>query len=387
MLEWILITHQASTLVFAFLMLLNSWLNGVLIRRLEAYPPIKKAPFVSILVPARNEARNLEACLNGLLSQDYPAFEVLVLDDHSTDATPLILEQFTAKDSRLRAVPGENLPEGWLGKHWACHQLAQQARGEWLLFADADTVFHPHTVRDAMAAAEFEQADFLTAVPHEEMITLGERLLVPYFLISALSFIPVFLSRWIRFPAFTFTIGQFILVRKQAYWAMGGHQAVRDNAVDDLALGKRAVAIGLRWRIADGRNRITCRMYHGFREAWQGFSKNMFAAFGYNVAVYSFVWLWSAVVFLEPLVVIGGRALGWTSPYFQVDLALLHWVVVLLVWVLTYYRLRLPIGLALLYPVTFLLSLVVAGYSMWLTFQGQAEWKGRKVLRPKIRWI
>ncbi len=387
MLEWILITHQASTLVFAFLMLLNSWLNGVLIRRLEAYPPIKKAPFVSILVPARNEARNLEACLNGLLSQDYPAFEVLVLDDHSTDATPLILEQFTAKDSRLRAVPGENLPEGWLGKHWACHQLAQQARGEWLLFADADTVFHPHTVRDAMAAAEFEQADFLTAVHHEEMITLGERLLVPYFLISALSFIPVFLSRWIRFPAFTFTIGQFILVRKQAYWAMGGHQAVRDNAVDDLALGKRAVAIGLRWRIADGRNRITCRMYHGFREAWQGFSKNMFAAFGYNVAVYSFVWLWSAVVFLEPLVVIGGRALGWTSPYFQVDLALLHWVVVLLVWVLTYYRLRLPIGLALLYPVTFLLSLVVAGYSMWLTFQGQAEWKGRKVLRPKIRWI
>ncbi len=257
MLEWILITHQASTLVFAFLMLLNSWLNGVLIRRLEAYPPIKKAPFVSILVPARNEARNLEACLNGLLSQDYPAFEVLVLDDHSTDATPLILEQFTAKDSRLRAVPGENLPEGWLGKHWACHQLAQQARGEWLLFADADTVFHPHTVRDAMAAAEFEQADFLTAVPHEEMITLGERLLVPYFLISALSFIPVFLSRWIRFPAFTFTIGQFILVRKQAYWAMGGHQAVRDNAVDDLALGKRAVAMGLRWRITDGRNRIT----------------------------------------------------------------------------------------------------------------------------------
>ena len=387
MLEWILSTHQVSTLAFAFLMLLIAWLNGVMMRRLETYPPARKVPFVSILIPARNEERNIEACLNGLLSQDYPAFEVLVLDDHSTDATPHILAKIAVQDARLRVVQGADLPDGWLGKHWACHQLAQLAQGEWLLFADADTVFHPCTVSDAIAAAEYEQADFLTAVPHEQMLTPGERLLVPYFLISALSFIPVFLSRWIRHPVLTFTIGQFILVRKQAYLATGGHQAIRDNAVDDLALGKRAVAMGLRWIIADGRNRITCRMYRGFREAWQGFSKNMFAAFGYNVSVYLFIWLWSAVLFLEPLVVIGGFALGWVSPYFRLDLALLHWGIILLVWMLAYYRLRLPVGFALFYPVPFLLSLAVAGHSMWLTFHGQAEWKGRKVLRPKIRWI
>lgn len=387
MLDGILRTHQISTLIFAFLVLLIAWLNGVMTRRLEKYPRAKTFPFVSILIPARNEARNLEACLNGLLNQDYPAYEVLVLDDHSSDATPQILAQFSARDSRLRVLQGLDIPDGWLGKHWACHQLAQVAQGEWLLFADADTVFHPQTVSDAVAAVEEEQADFLTAVPHEQMVTLGERLLVPYFLISALSFIPVFLSRWIKLPVFTFTIGQFIFIRAQAYRLIGGHQAVRDNAVDDLALGKRAVAMGLRWCIADGRNRITCRMYHSFREAWQGFSKNMFAAFGYNVAVYLFIWLWSAVLFLEPLVVLIGASLGWSSPYFRVDLALLHWMVVLFIWGLAYYRLRMPVGWALLYPVVFLLALIVAGNSFWLTLRGQAEWKGRKVLRPKIRWI
>lgn len=387
MFEWILQTHQVGTLLFALLVFLVALLNGLMMRRLETYPAAKGLPFVSILIPARNEERNLEFCLNGLLNQDYPRYEVIVLDDQSTDATPQILSRFAAKDSRLRVLQGAEIPEGWLGKHWACHQLAQAAQGEWFLFADADTVFHPQTVSNAVGAVEYERADFLTVVPFEQMDSLGEKILVPYFLISALSFIPVFLTRWIKFPAFTFTIGQFIFVQAQAYWASGGHQAIRDNAVDDLALGKLAVARGLRWRIADGRNRITCRMYRGFREAWQGFTKNMFAAFGYNVAVYLFVWLWSAVLFLEPLAVLLGYTLGWSSPFLRFDLAGVHLILVLLIWGMAYDRLRLPVGLALLYPVTFLLSLAVAVNSFWLTFRGQAEWKGRKVLRPKIRLI
>jgi len=167
----------------------NTW--GV--PRLGQSPSPGRWPFVSILVPARNEAENIEACVRSLLCQDYPSFEVIVLDDQSTDETPRILARFKQQYLQLRVLQGSPLPPEWLGKHWACHQLAGQARGELLLFTDADTYHQPHALRQAVAVLEAMQADLISLLPHQEARTWGERLIIPFIAFGLYAFLPL---RW-----------------------------------------------------------------------------------------------------------------------------------------------------------------------------------------------
>ncbi|HET9870619.1 MAG TPA: glycosyltransferase, partial [bacterium] len=177
-----------------------------------------------MLIPARNEEKRLSPCLESLLAQDYPAFEVRVLDDRSTDGTWKLAQGFARKHKRLRVLRGRELPAGWLGKPWACFQLAGAARGEWLFFTDADTWHAPDMLKRTVQMAEARKADVLTLLTRQVTRSWMEALVIPVMAFHLLSFFP---AKWSlrprsRLNAFAGVSGQFVFIRKQAYRAFGG---------------------------------------------------------------------------------------------------------------------------------------------------------------------
>ncbi len=383
-----LVLEHYPLIVLAFLSL-SLWTaitNARYLRRFSEYPSPKRFPRVSILVPARNEAENIEACVRSLLAQDYPDFEVLVLDDHSTDATGEILHRLARGDSRLRVFDGEALPEGWLGKHWACHQLAQKARGDLLLFTDADTRHHPAMLSESVSALLAENVDLLTAFPLEKVVTWGERLILPFMALGILAFLPLRLARRLRRPGLSVTIGQFMLFRRPAFEAVGGYASVRAQVVDDVALGRRIIAQGYRWFLLDGTERIVCRMYGGFWEAVDGFTKNVFAFFEYRVVFYLLAWTWVILAFLQPPLALLSRALGENLTQFPFGLALVAVAESVTLFRVAYRRFGFPTYLAFFYPLTVLLFAMIALRSLVLSVLGAATWKGRTIARPALRW-
>ena len=187
-------------IVFQAVVLLIILSNIRLIHRARRHVPPPVFPTVSILVPARNEEKNIAACVDSLLAQDYPSFEVIVLDDQSSDATRSILETLGGGRTKLRILDGSPPAEGRVGKNWACIQLARQATGDLLFFTDADTLHHPQTLKAIVTALVGEQADLLTGFPRQEVRTWGERLLVPFFSWALLCFIPLELAYRLRLP-------------------------------------------------------------------------------------------------------------------------------------------------------------------------------------------
>lgn len=377
--------HQLGIVVFLGILLVIAVSNLLTLRRLGRYPLPLHFPRVSVLLPARNEETVIEDCVRSLLAQDYPDFEVLVLDDSSTDGTGEVLASLSREDGRLRVLEGQPLPEGWMGKHWACQQLADAATGELILFTDADTVHHPQALRLGVSALLAEQADLMSGFLRQRLLTWGERLTVPSIFWCFFSFLPLALAQRVRAPALSLTNGQWMLFRRSAYQAVGGHAAVRANPVDDIALGQRVKAKGLRWRIVDVGDFVSCRMYPGFRAALEGFTKNLFAVFDFRLAEYLFVWIWMTLITVEPLAVSVLWPLRVGREVFALWPALLAVGEMLALWVITMARLRFLPYLALLYPVHILLLVFIAFRSLLWTATGRATWKGRTLPRQRVR--
>ena len=306
---------------FIFIVLLITLMNFFLVKRLGEFPATETIPRVSILVPARNEADNIEGCLVSLLAQDYPDFEIFALDDHSTDGTASVLARLADRDARLRIISGKALPAGWLGKHWACHQLAQAATGDLILFTDADTRHTPDMLRAGVSALLAENADMVTAMPQQLAQTWGERLVIPAAGVFMLCFLPLGFAQQFRLPSFAFAIGQFMLFRRTSFEAVGGYMAVRGDVVDDVALARRIVREGYRWRIMDATRHISCRMYRGFWEAVDGFTKNIFAFFNHHLLLFVIAWWWIEVAFVLPLLVVLAHVFGMPVEFFPPELA------------------------------------------------------------------
>jgi len=381
------VQHQIGLLIFLLAILLITLSNILILRKLGDYPMPEHFPGVSVLIPARNEENNIGHCVRSLLNQEYPDFEVLVLDDNSTDGTWKVLSEIASENEPLNAIRGKKLPDGWFGKHWACHQLAQAARGELFLFTDADTRHHPLALRDAVAALIARKADLLTAFPHEEVISWGERLTVPLFPWFVIAFLPLFLAYRLREPSLSATIGQFMLFRRQAYEQIGGYEAIRQEVVDDVALGRRIKAEGLKWRMINGDKRIRCRMYHSFREGYRGFTKNLFAGFGYKILKFTLVWLWLGIAFLEPVIVLVTALTGPVSlSNLSIVLAAAAAVTSLLIWGASHWCFDFPLYLTLLYPVSIVVALAIAAGSMFFALTGRADWRGRVFAKPELKW-
>lgn len=281
------------------------------------------APLISIVIPARNEAANIERCVRSLTAQRYPNFEVIAVDDGSTDATPSILARLAAADARLRIVRGGALPPGWTGKNHAITLGVQGARGAWLLFVDADVSLHPGALSAAYLAARRQAAAMLSLWARQDLGSFWERVAQPVIVGMSHASDPFQRISSDRHPDAAFANGQFILVERGAYERIGGHAAVRDEVVEDQMLARRLKHAGYRLVMLDGTRVLSTRMYTSLAGIWEGWSKNNFLtlgrslllAFGAALAVYfvsvsPFVLaIWALIMFkfshqvLDPLLV------------------------------------------------------------------------------------
>ncbi len=340
----------------------------------------KKGPLVSVLIPARNEEGRIRPCLESLLKQDYPAFEILVLDDRSTDGTFNLVKGLSRRNSRLKVLPGKELPPGWLGKPWACFQLSKKARGEWFLYLDADTWHHPQMLRRTVQMAEEKEAEVLTLFTRQVTQTWMEALVIPVMAYTLLAFLP---ARWsLRkdsfFNRFAGVSGQFVFIRKRVYRAFGGHETVKNEIVEDLNFGKQVVLSGHRLVYGDGSELSFCRMYTNAREVWQGFSKNFFPAVAFSPVYFLNA---QAALLLDGVLPFAALGLGPGSMLFAPALAMV--LVAFSVRSLQAVRYGFSKGSVPFHPLGCLLFALIGFNSVLWFWTGRGHWKGR-ALRARV---
>ncbi|PWH12960.1 MAG: family 2 glycosyl transferase [Anaerolineae bacterium] len=363
--DWLILSF-APLVIIALVAILNAFTFP----RLRPTWLPKATPWVSILIPMRNEAQRIGETVQTLRSQDYPNFEVILLDDQSEDASAQVAQLATQGDGRMRVLRGEPLPAGWLGKNWACHQAAQHAKGEWLLFSDADVRWHPQALSALMAEAQRSRADLLTCWPTQETVTWGERLTVPLMAFTILGYLPVLAVHYLPFRVFAAAMGQCLLFRRSAYQQIGGHAAVRQRVVEDMAFAYAIKAAKLRLRACDANGLIWTRMYANWNEARQGFAKNILAGHANSVLFLCFSALFHWWLFVVP----------WVLAFLQRSWeAALFGALGILTRMLTAVISRQRARDALLLPLSVLLMTVIAAQSMWQRWSGHSVWKGRTI--------
>lgn len=385
-----------STLLFIGGIIIIYWLHNQYHLDIVVEPtlPPSHAPLISVCIPARNEERNIRTCVESMLAQDYPNLEVIVLDDRSADSTPEILVSIrrfavTRPANNLKIISGSDLPEGWAGKPHALHQASAFARGEWLCFVDADTILTPECLSSCYAKAIETNADMFTIMTFQVTGSFWERVVMPL-VMTALSV--GFSPRKVNDPDAKDAIanGQFILIRRSVYDAIGGHAGVKDRIVEDKALSEHVKWNGYRLIVADGMKVARTRMYTSLPEMWEGWTKNIYlglrdqptllwlGAFGAFLALVAalFLPLWPLLGILWRLN--GG---GWMA-LTVVAKSLLLWAFLLYVRarvasnmeIAPWYALTTPLGAAVFAAMMFA--------SAWKVISGKGvAWKGR-VYKP-----
>lgn len=340
------------------------------------------APLVSVIVPARNEERSIGACLRSLVRSRYPAFEVIVVDDRSDDRTGAVARDVGSGNAeRIVVLDGEPLPDGWIGKPWACRQGYREARGDLLLFTDADTVHGPDLLRRAVRTLDDDRAAAVTVAGRQELGSFWEKVVQPQiFALLAFRFpdlrAPVEPGRCDRAVA----NGQYLLFRREAYEAIEGHEGVRSEVVEDLRLAQRLCDGGRRLSVRLAQDELSTRMYRSLGEMIEGWSKNLalgsaqtlppvLRAVAPPATLCAGVGLWVAppLLLLASLAGAGGEELRiWSGAVCTLSAGF---------WATAAHRMEIAVGWGLLYP----LGAAVAGGILarsWLRGR-HVEWKGR----------
>ena len=241
---------------------------------------------VSVMIPARNEAENIRSCIDSLKSQTWQNMEVLVFDDCSEDDTAEIVESCIADDKRFRLIRGQGKTEGWAGKNDALRKVVREARGEVLIFVDADTRLAPQAVETAVAIIQEEKAGLLSLWPRQTMKSPEEQLMMPLLSFILLAFLPLKFAESSSLKEFTAANGQFMVFTRAAYKKCGGHEALKEEIMDDVRLAQRVKASGERVIIRDAGQLAACRMYDSYEKIWQGFRKNLYPAFNNHLLIF-----------------------------------------------------------------------------------------------------
>lgn len=235
---------------------------------------------VSVLIPARNEEKHIANLLLDLQQQAYSNIEILVFNDLSTDRTTEIVEQFRKNDSRIKLINSKGLPDGWLGKNFGCYSMAVQAKGDFLLFLDADVRINSDIIVNTKAQLKAQKLGLLTIFPKQIMISLGERITVPNMNYILLSLLPLVLVRKAKDQSLAAANGQFMLFDSILYKKMEPHKVMKANKVEDIEIARFYKQNNIPVACLVGDDTITCRMYEGFGEGVNGFSKNVISFFG-----------------------------------------------------------------------------------------------------------
>ncbi|MEO7040203.1 MAG: glycosyltransferase family 2 protein [Candidatus Elarobacter sp.] len=337
------------------------------------------APSLSVIVPARNEERTIARCVRSLLAQTHPDCEIIVVDDRSGDATAAILAELARGNPRLTVVPGEPLPDDWVGKPWALAQGARCARGEWLLFTDADTFHEPAACTSALDFARARRADALSLATYQELGSWAERALLPTILGMVL--IASGSIAALNDPADTkhaLANGQYVLVSRAAYDALGGHAALRGEIVEDIAFARRLKSDGrFRLLLAGGEDLVRVRMYTSFGGIWNGFTKNMYLGAGGDLRVLGAGALALAALSLLPAL-LAADAVARKKPLRALE-ALLCLANGAAAEVHGLARTALPKRLAWYAPLGYAVTAALLLNSSWRVVSGRGvEWRGRR---------
>lgn len=340
-------------------------------------------PLVSTVVPARNEERNIDRCMRGLVQQGYPRLELIFVDDESSDATPDILARYAEQDRRVKVVHTDSKPEGWNGKQWACHSGATAARGDWLCFMDADTYAEPYLLKRTVAFALARRIDMLTLQPWYEMRGLWERIVLPAGLMPLLLIFPP--SR-INNPhdAISLANGQFILIRRAVYDAIGGHAVIKDRVMDDYSLAGNVKRAGYRLFVANGADVMRVRMYANLTEIWTGLRKlSVEVCGGWLITTLSLVV--NLLINVMPVVFLLWAIMSaqWTAALVMgatVSFQVIYYGLVRMV------GFRLPPWSSVTYPVGGMIVTAILLDGMFHLITGRdIKWKGRSVVgRPDL---
>jgi chlorobactene glucosyltransferase len=345
----------------------------------------RDAPLVSVLVPARNEERRvLRECVRSILAQDYGNFEVVAVNDRSTDSTGPILRALAAQDARLRVVEGREPPDGWLGKPFALQQALEASRGEWVLATDADMIYDPAALRTAVDYASARGGDALTLVPNFEAVTFWERVFVPTWAWGGLVFFHPDLVNRPKFP-FAIGVGGFFLMRRAALERVGGFKAIRAEVLDDMRLAEILKASGARMAAEYAPALVSTRMYSSLGELWESSAKNLFAILHFSLVLTAAMLLWIFAAALLPTALAAAGALMmsltpsdvyWRQLFIP---SFLTWLVFVALLALVNRHCGIPAVYALAAPTGWVLSFVTLVGSAYGVLTGRGlVWKGRR---------
>jgi chlorobactene glucosyltransferase len=351
--------------------------------RLAATRPPEPPPFVSVVVPARDEAANIEACVSGLLRQDYPRprYEIIIVDDASADATAAIASSLLHGRPEARLIALEGLPRQWHGKPFACWTgaCAARAAGDWLCFLDADVRAGEAALSSAVAEATRRRLDVLSLVPRQLLASFAERLVMPC------AFYALAFSQDVRSCEperdGVSACGPFMLVRRSCYFAAGGHRAVRNQICEDLALAHRAKLNHARVATVGGDAVACCRMYRGMAPLWHGLSKNAAETAGGTAAALALAA--AAITLAWTAVLLPGFALCqmWTSPSpvaaLAAGVAASATASAVAFHMAGARHFSLPIWYGALFPLGYTVVAGIALSSVRLRLWGHVQWRGR----------
>jgi chlorobactene glucosyltransferase len=345
--------------------------------------PVGSAPRVAVIIPARDEEHNIGACLERLFAQDYPSdrFDVLLVDDHSSDRTVSTAEALPRRRAQLQVLSSPPLPPQWIGKSYACWVGAGAISEdtEWLCFLDADVQAESALLASTIAAAEADSLDLLSLSPRQRLGSFAERLMIPCGL-YILAFCQDLQKLQSRQGNEVTATGQFMLIRRSVYDAVGGHRAVRSAICEDVALASAIKGAGGRVILRDGRELLASRMYTGWRTLWPGLAKNLVDMLGGPVstiatAITATTLAWAAclIPFADALSCRSGATAGCLAfaPASAGSAAIfgLH--------IAGAFYFGVPLWYGLLFPVSYTAGALMSADSIRRRLRGCVRWKGR----------
>lgn len=351
--------------------------SGVVVFNFFTVPKLKnkkynltKHPYVSVLIPARNEEAVIANIVNCILKQDYPNFELIVLNDNSEDRTLEILNEIQKKDNKLRIMNGESLPENWLGKSWACHQLVQEAKGEIFLFIDSDVTVKENAINSAIYNLQKHKANMLSSFSTQILGSVGEHILVPLLNWIVLQLLPMTLIYSSKNTAFLAANGQFLMIDRESYQIIGGHEAVRHINTEDMNLARNIKKKGLRTVATLGDDTVFCRMYNDFNSAFNGLVRSFYTSWNIKFIFYLPMLLLMLVTFVLPFI-----------------LVIINQTFIIPIIIITIHRILISISSKqnillniILHPIQLSLLFIVGLISFYRAKNQKIIWKGRVVI-------
>tara|TARA_B100000686_G_scaffold349613_1_gene443427 strand:- start:654 stop:1847 length:1194 start_codon:yes stop_codon:yes gene_type:complete len=372
-----------SLLIIAFFTVVTGVTNFLWLKKIPTSKNISDSKLVSILIPARNEADVIESTIKSIINQSYKNYELIILDDNSSDSTKAIIQKHAKLNSKIELINGLSLPEGWLGKNWACHQLSEKAEGEYILFMDADTILDKFILEDCVIALQKEKIDLLSLVPGRDTKLIADhamKKIISWFIVC---WLPMKLAINLNAPFLSATFGQFMLFKKSSFNDIGGFEAIKDNPVDDFQLGRNIKKNLFKWMLFDAAFRITTRTYNTNKDLISGYSKNIFPAVGYSISIFLVIFLILISFVLGSTIPIILYALGILQNQQLILLCVSLLILLFISWEIVTIRFKYSIFTPFSFPLLISLILLLALRSFIDNVFYSSTWKGRSYRTDK----